>query len=944
MKLFHIPDYTMLYDDSRLSKHGGLITYVHDSFAVDRLDKDDYHQNSAVFESMILKIHKKANTYKKYIIGNIYRRPSDSIDELLLFNQEFALLLNKLQANPHKSYICGDFNINLLKINDSEHYNAFFENVTSTGFSTQITMPTRLSDNSNTLIDNIFTNNICKPHESGILVTPISDHLMQFCIFKGNYEASNDLPKYIEVETINSKSINNFKCALSKSDVFAKLDKSPNANPDSNYNILATALTDAKVKHLPKKNKKFNKKKHFHQKWMTDELLQLVIRKNTLYKEWKATTDEQEYLIKKRNFRTFDNIVEKRKLEIKQEYYYDTFQAQKTDLKKSWGTLNEALNRNKQNIDLPSEFIYKNKAITDRVEIANSFNEYFVNIGPNLSEKIDPSVNSTTTYKSYLTEPTNSRLQFTQISELEVISAINNLENKTSYGCDGISNKLLKLIKNEISKPITLIVNQCLTTGIFPTAFKIAKVKPIYKKGNKSDLNNYRPISLLPTISKIFERVIHTQLYNYLSENKLLCEQQYGFRSQHSTELAAIKLVDYLTHNMDTNKIPTSIYLDLSKAFDTLSFDILLTKFKHYGITGVPLKLLTSYIKDRYQYVIYNGKTSNLLEIRTGIPQGSILGPLFFCIYINDIIKASAVFNYIMYADDTTLYCNLEDFVDCDTETAINRELQKINLWLLRNKLTLNVDKAKFMIFHKRKKVPNLSIALNNIAITKVDTFNYLGILLDSNLSWKSHTDMLVLKISTLIGVLHRVKKYFPKSILLTIYKSLITPHLNYGLLLWGNRRSRVNVLQKKAIRVVNFSPYISHSEPIFKNLKLLNMDDLFTLKKFKFLHKLAHNTLPTYFNSYRQFFIKKTTAYNLRNHALPLPRVNHVFAEKSLVYELVKLHNDTTYDSLIFRKIEENSHSLLGFSKYVTKSLLEKYSVECIIGNCYVCNRMNIR
>ena len=153
---------------------------------------------------------------------------------------------------------------------------------------------------------------------------------------------------------------------------------------------------------------------------------------------------------------------------------------------------------------------------------------------------------------------------------------------------------------------------------------------------------------LLPTISKIFERVIHTQLYNYLSENELLCEQQYDFRSQLSTELAEIKQVDFLTHNMDTNKIPTSIYLDLSKAFDTLSFDILLTKFEHYGITGVPLKLLTSCIKNRYQYVIYNGKTSNFLEIRTEIPQGSILGSLFFSIYINDIIKASAVFNYIM--------------------------------------------------------------------------------------------------------------------------------------------------------------------------------------------------------------------------------------------------------------------------------------------------------
>ena len=186
---------------------------------------------------------------------------------------------------------------------------------------------------------------------------------------------------------------------------------------------------------------------------------------------------------------------------------------------------------------------------------------------------------------------------------------------------------------------------------------------------------NYRQIQ-----SKIFERVIHTQLYNCLSNNELLCEQQYEFRSNHSTELAGIKLVDYLTHNIDTNKIPTSIYLDLSQTFDTLSFNILLTKFEHYGITGTPLKLLTSYLKDRYQYVIYNRETSNILIIRNGIPQRSILGPHFFSIYINDIIKASTIFNYIMYADDTTLYCKLEDFVDCDTETAINREQQKIAL------------------------------------------------------------------------------------------------------------------------------------------------------------------------------------------------------------------------------------------------------------------------
>ena len=180
-------------------------------------------------------------------------------------------------------------------------------------------------------------------------------------------------------------------------------------------------------------------------------------------------------------------------------------------------------------------------------------------------------------------------------------------------------------------------------------------MKPIYKKGDKADLNKYRPISLLPTISKIFERFIHTQLYKYSSDNKLLCEQQYGFRSQHSTELAAIKLVDSLTHNIETNNIPIFIYLDLSKAFDTLSFDILLAKFEYYGITGTPLKLLTSYLKDRYQYVNYNGETSHMLEIRTVIPQGSILGPLFFSICIHDIVKAAQYL--ITLCTQMTLHC-----------------------------------------------------------------------------------------------------------------------------------------------------------------------------------------------------------------------------------------------------------------------------------------------
>ena len=213
----------------------------------------------------------------------------------------------------------------------------------------------------------------------------------------------------------------------------------------------------------------------------------------------------------------------------------------------------------------------------------------------------------------------------------------------------------------------------------------------------------------MPAISKVLERVIHIQLYDYFCKNNLLCEQQYGFRSKHSTELATIKLVDYLVKNMDENFIPCAIYLDLSKAFDTLNFDILINKLKFYGIVGTPLKLLDNYLKNRHQFVDFENTKSDLQEIRTGVPQGSILGPLFFSICINDLIKSSNLFNYLMYADDTTLYFNLEDIDSVNMNESINIHLENINVWLKLNKLTVNVSKTKFMIFHKRRVAPQQS-------------------------------------------------------------------------------------------------------------------------------------------------------------------------------------------------------------------------------------------
>ena len=254
------------------------------------------------------------------------------------------------------------------------------------------------------------------------------------------------------------------------------------------------------------------------------------------------------------------------------------------------------------------------------------------------------------------------------------MTAIDNIKNKNSSGHDGISNKILKFIKYKISNSLALIINQMITTGAFPESFKTSKIVTLFKKGESSLLTNYRPISLLATISTIFERIIHNQMYTYLNSNNLLAEQHYGFGKLYSTEYAAVNLINHVAKQIEYGHTPCNLYIDLSKAFDTLSLNILPRKLKYmyYGFTGTELKLLTSYLINRKQYVKYKSYQSYTVDITTRVPQGSILGPLLFSICINDLIISSIKLKFLMYADDTTIYFNLDDLNPECVETEIN--------------------------------------------------------------------------------------------------------------------------------------------------------------------------------------------------------------------------------------------------------------------------------
>ena len=412
------------------------------------------------------------------------------------------------------------------------------------------------------------------------------------------------------------------------------------------------------------------------------------------------------------------------------------------------------MNKNSRS-SLPETMTINGTTCHDKQVIADNFNRFFASIGEmnktNTVEHMDSS------YTDYLTNQIDSNFAFRLIDNRYTLKIIKDIKMSLSNGHDGISPELLKLVNDDISSCITLIINQSLTSGIFPDKLKIAKVTPVHKTCDKKHINNYRTISVLPVISKVFETVIFDQLTEYFTNNNLFNSQQYGFRKNESTELAALELIDRLLTQLKDFKIPVNFYMDLSKAFDSLSHDILLNKLTYYGVKNSANDLLRSYLSNRKQYVQIDDISSSIVSINTGVPQGSILGPLLFNICINDIIMSSDKFNFILYADDTTLNATVKSLGEtaADIQLSISNELQKICKWLDLNKLHLNVAKSKFMLFHMPQKViPYLHFSLNGSPIDYVSEFIFLGLTLDCNLNFKSHLKTIETKISRVIGLL----------------------------------------------------------------------------------------------------------------------------------------------------------------------------------------------
>jgi hypothetical protein len=367
---------------------------------------------------------------------------------------------------------------------------------------------------------------------------------------------------------------------------------------------------------------------------------------------------------------------------------------------------------------------------------------------------------------------------------------------------------------------------------------------------------------------------------------------------------------------------------------------ILLDKLHHYGIRDTSLSLIKNYLTDSLQYVQINDIKSSLLPITTGVPQGSILGPLLFIIYVNDISLASKIFSFINYADNTTLYASL-NYLSANSyspnEEFFNNELDKISNWLKLNRLSLNVAKTKIMIFHTpNKSTVQPKLIIDGTEIGHVSSFSLLGIIIDKHLNWSGHINHISKKISKSICILNKLKHYLPESTLRAIYNALINSHINFGTLCWGFKSSRIHKLQKKAVRIICHSKYNSHSQPLFKKLNILTVQDVLTRKLYKFYFRRFHNLLPTYFLS-SNFLIKQQSTHfnNTRNKLYKSPRIKHKFAENTIRFQLPLELNKNI--NCITDKV--STHSEVGYSFYVKNYLINKYYEICCQTDCYICN-----
>lgn len=881
-----LPDYqhNKLYRQSRTG--GGVSLFVHTSLKCKLLSSlsimNDFVE--CIFAE-ISPCMSQQNFHKPIIIGVMYRPPNTNVSSFVSDHLGPILSHPSLQSNT--CYIAGDFNINLLNHSTHTPTADFIDTMFASSFLPLINRPTRISTNSSTIIDNIFTNSPYTQNSlTGIFTSDISDHLPIFHISKQKSTNSHETEQpNFQRSVINTRTLNCLSRALL---TYCWTEITDNNDLNTAYTQFTQNINRAYSENIPQRNSRT--RKQTNKPWITPALLTSIKRKNKLYSIYLNHKTTQSLNFYKRYKNRLTNLLK----HAEKSYYHEKLIQNQNQLKNSWKILKEVMGQSPI-CKTQTEFSINDSTITDKRSIADEFNKYFINIGSNLISKLPNSIpnptsfmNAAQMYPTIFLAPTTTD---------EIISIMSNLKS-SSPGYDGINLNILKHIFPIISNSLTHLINLSLQTGKVPDEIKLAKVTPIYKANDPAQFSNYRPISVLSIFSKLFEKIMYKRLEKHLIDNEIFSPYQFGFRKHHSTAMAVTLFSEKVYDILENQKFAIATFLDLSKAFDLVNHSFLLQKLTHYGIRGVAYDWVNSYLNNRKQFVHYNSTQSSMLNIICGVPQGSILGPLLFIIYINDIHEQTPVnsLHYTIYADDTNLLISGDNIND--TIHELNTHLNTLHQWFTSNHLFINTSKTNYMVFTKKSSVRlhNFEIKLNNIPINRVHQTKFLGVIFDSNLNWQHHISHIKNKISKVIGILKRVRNKIPIKFLITLYNTLILPHLTYCITIWGNtfKKYTNNIIttQKKILRIITHSPRLAHTAPMFVRYNILHFHQLYTYHSLLLAHKAYNKNLPPIVHT--TLCPEQHQAYHLRNeYNIPLNFRHLTISRFGPKYNLPRIFNN---------------------------------------------------
>lgn len=785
---FTIPHFTLAAHFCRnTNKHGGVAIFVKNTVKYKQLQVNEFcSQLNAEFCAIeILNIN--------CVLINVYRSPTGDINTFLDLLEQ---LLIHCSTKFSKIILVGDFNVNFRGA--SPALSELVCLTSSFGLEVTISEYTRITSHTMTCIDNILTNLADDYYETGVIDPCLSDHLGQFINIKVHKNDSS----HIWRRNIGSKGIDKLKVSLNNID-WSLFNKNLNYKANFLAEFLVNTFSSLIESHFPLKKCKINHNPPVQ--WFNDSLRNMRDRLSCIKTISNCTRDFNLYNTLKKDYKS--KVVEAKKTA------YDNFiNSSDNKARDSWKLIN--FERKKSTSNSPEHNISP-----------ESFNMYFTTIAEHCIKSLPTSNVSAT---DYLQKLPNYKSSFflEPVSAYEVAEAVKNLKDSNCTDIYGINSRILKETIDLILLPLTILINACISEGHFPDVLKVAKVLPLFKKGDINTIDNYRPISIIPIFAKILEIILKKRLVNYLETYNILNCCQFGFRNKCSTTKAVFKIVSDIVEGLEDGKHVAVSLCDLSKAFDCVAHELLVEKLSFYGIRGLPLDLFNSYLNNRQQCVAIDNFNSELLTIRHGVPQGSVLGPILFILYLNDFFHFMSPIKCFAYADDTSILdfnSNIKN-LNCDSISSVHQASD----WFSSNNLKLNEDKTQRLVF-----------STSNLLV-KGDSIKILGVILDDTLSWFNHVEILSNKLSSIIFLLRRLKNILCFSTLRNCYFSLFHSHINYAILLWGGSSHAIKIfrLQKRAVRLIDNAGWRDHCQPIFKKLGIMPVPCLFMYITLLEIHK----------------------------------------------------------------------------------------------------------